>query len=250
MKHLIKNVSVLGLIFCSLTSAATAETKQAVVKDLRICLNNVTGKISAKKACKYTESYLDAETISALATPSKTIVTSTNSNGTNGVNGATGAVGPQGATGAVGPQGATGAVGPQGITGPQGLTGSVGPQGLKGEKGDTGAQGSQGAQGHQGAQGAQGPQGSQGPVGISAYQVVSKEYEIGAVDSKESSAYCPGGMKALGGGTTVGRLPKKLVLNSSGHIITNSTHGWTVNYSNPSTDTGRYTVQVICAYVN
>ena len=230
MKGIINNISFLGFIALGVVSSAYAETKPA--KDLRVCLNNSNGKIMAKKQCKYTETSLDAEAIAALSGQSKP---------TAGIKGETGAVGATGATGPAGPQGATG---PQGAVGPQGLTG---PQGPKGDKGETGAAGAQGPQGLTGAQGAQGPQ---GPIGISGYEIKKTEFSLGAGLWAQVSTACSGGKSVLGGGVDVTRSPRKLLVNLSSPVNDGATNGWTAAVSNPSTDSGRFVVTAICAWVN
>ena len=122
--------------------------------------------------------------------------------GETGATGATGAQGPRGATGPQGPQGATGLTGATGPQGAQGATGATGPQGATGATGPQGAPGATGPQGAPGATGPKGDQGDPGAEGVSGWvRVEGKDASpSGYPTTATSTADCPSGTKALGGG--------------------------------------------------
>ncbi len=250
------NFKLLSLTFLALlafNTNASAQTKKVKIKDMPVCLNNINGKIMAKRVCKYTESAIDAETIAALGATQKSVSETVTAKGETGSQGIQGIAGDTGPTGPIGPAGAVGPAGVQGLTGsqgPKGDTGAIGPIGAQGLKGDKGDKGDVGFQGVQGERGFQGSQGVQGIPGLSGWQIVSKEYTPGAYDTDESFVYCPAGKLVLSGGTIANKLPKKLIVNFSGPIMNNGTWGWSAGVSNPAGEAGKFTVYAICAYAS
>lgn len=106
--------------------------------------------------------------------------------------------GPTGADGAVGPQGATGADGAAGAQGPTGADGAVGPQGA------TGADGAVGPAGPTGDVGPQGPTGAAGGVtGLQFVYAASYTQIPPLTNQATSTASCPAGKVAIGGGYEV-----------------------------------------------
>lgn len=97
--------------------------------------------------------------------------------------------------------GQQGPAGPQGATGPAGETGPVGPQGEQGSKGDTGPGGPQGAPGTNGKDGADG---TNGVSGFERVTIVGEPLGGGnanlQADAATTTAQCPAGKVALGGG--------------------------------------------------
>jgi len=115
---------------------------------------------------------------------------------------ATTAQGPQGPQSETGPQGLQGEIGASGLTGATGLTGPQGPQGETGPLGPQGETGPQGPQGETGATGPKGDQGDPGAEGVSGWvRVEGKDASPGGYPTTATStADCPSGTKALGGG--------------------------------------------------
>jgi hypothetical protein len=68
------------------------------------------------------------------------------------------------------------------LRGPQGAQGPLGLQGPRGEKGDTGAQGA---------------------PGLSGYLQVNDYSALNSDSIKSANAFCPAGMKVIGGGATI-----------------------------------------------
>jgi Collagen triple helix repeat (20 copies) len=123
--------------------------------------------------------------------------------------------------------------------GPQGPKGDPGPQGPKGDPG------AQGPKGDQGIQGIQGQTGAKGDPGLSGYEVVTGDahwVSPGAVG--QSTVYCPGGKKALGGGVGAQVLTDTLGLQMQNggpyHVIAKNVDG----------NAGWIWGFVICAYVS
>jgi hypothetical protein len=99
--------------------------------------------------------------------------------------------------------------GPQGLQGPRGATGDKGAPGAKGATGATGpkgATGSRGPAGHNGTNGTNGTDGTDGTSGFTGYQIVENDENYtapaggGTYQVIGSSADCPTGKKAVGGG--------------------------------------------------
>ena len=211
-------------------------TAFAASKNLQVCLNNNTGKISAKKKCLKYESSLDAEALNAM-NPSVTTLT--------GPPGAAGATGPQGPIGLTGPVGPEGRIGPQGIQGPQGLKGDKGDRGAQGIKGDPGIQGPVGPQGLTGPVGQTGPR---GPAGYSGYEYVQSTLSLGGGLYGSTSVMCPAGKVVIGGGAVITRAPKKLLNHSNSPYLDNGNYGWIASFTNTSDTTGEFAVIAICSY--
>ena len=93
-----------------------------------------------------------------------------------------------------------------GLRGPQGPQGPPGLQGIRGEKGDTGAQGA---------------------PGLSGYQQFDDYSAFDSTTPKTANAFCPAGMKVIGGGATINGADGNIALkvdiprsNGSGWIST------------------------------
>lgn len=118
---------------------------------------------------------------------------------------------------------------PPGPAGPQGPKGPKGQKGDKGPKGDTGAKGAPGAN------------------GVSGYEVVSQTFKEVFIENSGSprglsevkTVSCPGGKRAIGGGTDLGTNPaqngqqRQVTVSLSAPNGTGT--GWSVQLFNNST---------------
>jgi len=216
---------------------ATAESKNAS-KPYKVCLNNFTGKIIAKRKCTAVETALDAESFTAF------LPTATGVAGKDGQTGAQGPVGPVGATGA---QGLTGAKGEKGDKGDQGLVGPIGPVGPVGIQGIPGPLGLMGPGGPMGPVGPVGPRGAAGTAG---FEIVSTEFTLGGGLFGSTYVLCPAGKIVTGGGAYPTRGHRKLIMNSSAPTMSAGTYGWSASFSNTDSDTGKFAVYAICMLAN
>jgi hypothetical protein len=115
-------------------------------------------------------------------------------------------------------RGATGAAGPQGPAGPQGQRGPAGPQGLPGQRGPV------------------------GPAGISGTEIVTVTSQ-GSAGQKTTTASCPAGDFALGGGFSAqGSVTQSYRSDASGDPAGDT--AWTASQS--SGNTGSLIVYVYC----
>jgi hypothetical protein len=99
----------------------------------------------------------------------------------------------------------SGPPGPAGPTGPMGNPGNQGPTGPMGNPGNQGPTGPMGNPGNQGPTGPMGNAGNQGPTGPSGpkstfTQVIGTQQAVGNGTTGASTATCPGGTTASGGG--------------------------------------------------
>jgi hypothetical protein len=122
----------------------------------------------------------------------------------------------------------------------------VGPQGPQGQ------QGPQGPAGPAGPAGPQGPQGVKGDPGISGYQVVKQDVELGGGQGAQGAAACPAGKKLLGGGAGGGFL--NIEQSYPGRGLGDPNESWDVwwaySYNGNLFRTETMHVYAICAYVN
>jgi hypothetical protein len=156
------------------------------------------------------------------------------------VKGARGATGARGTRGAAGVKGTHGTAGTNGTNGTAGSNGTQGAQGAAGAAGGPqGAQGAVGPQGAQGATGAQGPQGNQGPQGPAG--IVGTVVESGA-SGVTSTATCPIGDIATGGGSNSGEVTGSFPVGGNGSTAPS---GWQAVLVQPGP--GAVVAFVVCA---
>jgi hypothetical protein len=135
--------------------------------------------------------------------------------------------------------------GPQGPQGPKGPKGAKGDRGQKGEKGDKGATGA---------------------AGVSGYEVVSQTFKEVFIEnsggmrglSEVKTVACPGGKRAIGGGSNLGTNPgqngqqRSVSVSLSGPNGTGT--GWSVQLFNNETTGGGTSIDLqvyaICANVS
>lgn len=206
--------------------------------------------------------------------------------GPAGPAGSQGPAGAAGLQGAPGPQGATGAQGPQGPKGDTGagvhVSGSVAtvadlPAGaaegdayivlatghlhvwdgaawvdagaVRGPEGPAGPAGPTGPAGPQGVAGATGPAGADGDDGgLAGYEIViGSALPIAAADLVvTTSATCPAGKVALGGGASVADPMGEVLFTSSRPTVAGATYGWSVTLLNYGGDNS-VTPYAVCA---
>jgi hypothetical protein len=206
--------------------------------------------------------------------------------GPAGAQGPAGAPGPQGASGPQGATGAQGPQGPQGAKGDTGagvhVSGSVptaadlpagaaegdayivlatghlhvwdgaawidagevrGPAGPAGPTGATGPSGPQGVAGPAGPAGADGDDG-----GLAGYEIVTGAAQsiLEADFVVTTSAVCPAGKVALGGGASIADPMGEVLVTSSRPTVAGATYGWSVTLLNYGGDNS-VTPYAVCA---
>jgi hypothetical protein len=206
-----RTLIILVLTLVLLAASASWAFAQVVTSDGKInsCVDMSNGSIRivwSEAVCKKSETALSWNIMGPKGDP--------------GEMGPAGPAGKDGAAGPAGPQGPQGEAGPAGPQGPQGEAGLAGPQGPQGEAGLVGPQGETGPAGPQGAQG---PVGPQGPAGVSDYYMAAKYEKVENSEEKWISAWCPSGLKPLGGGYLF--YPPEESMK-----VLSSSHDWDIDY--------------------
>jgi hypothetical protein len=116
-------------------------------------------------------------------------------------------------------------------------------------RGPQGPQGPQGAQGTRGEKGEKGDTGAQGAPGLSGYQQFDDFSAFDSTSPKSANAFCPAGMKVIGGGATINGAESNIALK--GDIPRSNGSGWVATAYETAPEAGNWNVnaRAICANV-